>query len=114
MTLELVPYKGPWDDDDPDANFKAHVAEYSRNDPVPTLETLSGNLDIPVGALARYVLVRWAAEGSDALMAMGPRLVERLWAVVEDAEADGSDAAKLAAFDTLRQMIGWLRVPLQD
>lgn len=114
MIVELEPYTGPWADDDPDANFKAHVAEYSRNDPLPTLATLSRNLDIPVGALARYVLVRWAAEGSDALLAMGPQLVERLWTVVSEAEAADTDEAKLAAFETLRQMIGWLRVPLED
>ena len=112
--MDLAPYTGPWADDDPDANFKAQVAEYSRNDPLPTLETLSRNLDIPVGALARYILVRWEAEGSEALLAMGPRLVERLWGVVSAADQDGTDAAKVAAFETLRQMIGWLRVPLQD
>ncbi len=112
--MELAPFTGPWSPDDPDANFKAQVAEYSRNDPLPTLETLSRNLDIPVGALARYVLVRWAAEGSEALLATGPRLIERLWTVVTDAEADGSDEAKLQAFDTLRQMLSWLRVPLQE
>jgi hypothetical protein len=111
--VDLEPYTGPWAPDDPDANFKAQVAEYSRNDPLPTLETLSRNLDIPVGALARYVLVRWEAEGSEALLAMGPRLVERLWAVITDAEADGSDLAKVTAFESLRQMISWLRVPLE-
>lgn len=113
MRIDLEPYTGPWDPDDGDANFKAQVAEYSRNDPIPTLETLSRNLDIPVGALARYVLVRWEAEGSEALLAMGPRLVERLWQVITDAEADGSDAAKLAALESLRAMISWLRVPLE-
>ena len=112
--MELEQYTGPWPDDDPDANFKAHVAEYSRNDPLPTLETLSRNTGIPVGALARYILVRWEAEGSEALMATGPRMVERLWQVVSDAEADGSIEAKLAAFDQLRQMISWLRVPLDE
>ena len=110
--VELEPYTGPWSPDDPDANFKSQVAEYSRNDPIPTLETLSRNTGIPVGALARYILVRWEAEGSEALLAMGPRLVERLWQVVADADAQGSDAAKLEAFDTLRQMISWLRAPL--
>lgn len=112
--MELEHYTGTWSQDDRDANFKAHVAEYSRNDPMPTLNTLSRNTGIPVGALARYILVRWAAEGSEALMATGPRTIERLWSVVTEAEADGSDEAKLQAFDTLRQMISWLRVPLED
>jgi hypothetical protein len=112
--MKLEPYTDTWADDDRDANFKAQVAEYTRNDPLPTLERLSANTGIPVGALARYVLVRWEAEGSEALMALGPRLVERLWLVVTEAEADGSDAARLRAYDTLRQMISWLRVPLTD
>ena len=112
--MELQRYDGPWDDDDPDANFKAHVAEYSRNDPLPTLEQLSRNTGISVGALARYILVRWAAEGSEALMAIGPQTVVRMERVAAEAEADGSDEAKLRAFDTLRSMLSWLRVPLDQ
>jgi hypothetical protein len=112
--MELQPYQGPWDDDDPDANFKAQVAEYSRNDPLPTLETLSRNTGIPVGALARYILVRWAAEGSETLLALGPRTVTTMERIAAEAEADGSDAAKLRAFDTLRSMLSWLRVPLDQ
>ena len=112
--MELEQYTGTWDDDDRDANFKAQVAEYTRNDPLPTLTALSANTGIPVGALARYILVRWAAEGSEALLALGPTLVERLWRVVEDAEHAGDDDARLRAYDQLRQMISWLRVPLSE
>jgi Family of unknown function (DUF6027) len=112
--VELQAYTGPFNDDDPDANFKAQVAEYTRNDPLPTFETLSRNTGIPVGALVRYVLVRWAAEGSEALLALGPRLPERLWDVVTAAEEEGTDEARLRAYDQLRQMISWLRVPLND
>lgn len=112
--MELQPFTGAWEPDDPDANFKAQVAEYSRIDPLPTLETLSRNTGIPVGALARYILVRWAAEGSETLMALGPRTVERMHQVVAAAEADGSVEAKLQAFDTVRAMISWLRAPLDD
>ena len=112
--MELEQFTGSWDDGDPDANFKAQVAEYTRNDPLPTLETLSANTGIPVGALARYILVRWAAEGSEALLALGPSLVNRLWSVVAEAEAHDSDKARLRAYDQLRQMISWLRVPLDS
>ncbi len=111
--MQLEPYTGTWAPDDPDANFKAAVAEYTRLDPLPTFERLSANTGIPVGALVRYALVRWAAEGSEALLALGPRLVERLADVVRAAEEDGTDEARLAAYDTLRQMISWLRVPLE-
>ena len=114
MELELEPYRGSWDADDRDANFKTEVAEYTRNDPLPTVQQLSRNTGIPVGALVRYVLVKWTAEGSEALLAAGPRLVERMWAVVEQAESAGTDAARLQAYDTLRQMVSWLRMPLQE
>ncbi|HVM19248.1 MAG TPA: DUF6027 family protein [Egibacteraceae bacterium] len=110
--MELSTYTGPWDDDDPDANFKAAVAEYTRIDPLPTFAQLSANTGIPIGALVRYALVRWAAEGSEALLALGPRTVTRLWAVVEEAEAAGTDAARLEAYEQLRQMLSWLKAPL--
>lgn len=111
-TVALHAYTGPWDAGDEDANFKAAVAEWTVQDPLPTFRTLSANTGIPVGALVRYALVRWAAEGSEALLYLGPRNVERLWAVVRDAEAEGTDDAKLAAFEQLRQMLSWLRAPL--
>lgn len=111
-TVELQPYGGAWDDADRDGNFKAAVAEWTVQDPLPTFRTLSANTGIPVGALVRYALVRWAAEGSEALLYLGPRNVERLWGVVQQAEAEGTDEAKLAAFEQLRQMLSWLRAPL--
>jgi hypothetical protein len=112
-TVRLERYDGPWPDDDRDANFKAAVAEWTVQDPLPTFDMLSRNTGVPVGALIRYALVRWAAEGSEALLFLGPRTVERLWAVVCAAQEAGTDEAKLAAFDQLAQMLSWLRVPLQ-
>jgi hypothetical protein len=114
VTVVLERYTGSWHDDDPDANFKREVAEYTRADPLETLNTLSANTAIPVGVLARYVLVKWAAEGSEALLALGPGLVGRMWRVVADAEEAGTDRARLAAYDTLHQMISWLRQPLTE
>lgn len=110
--MDLHPYTGTWDDDDPHANFKREVAEYSRADPLPTFEQLAADTGVAVGALLRYALVKWAAEGSEALLALGPRTVERLWEVVDRAEQQGTDSARLAAYDTLRQMLSWLRAPL--
>lgn len=112
--IVLEAYAGTWDADDPDANFKREVAEYTRVDPLETLTALSAGTGIPVGALVRYVLVKWAAEGSEALLALGPRTVERLWGVVTEAEATGTDEARLAAYDVLRQMVSWLRAPLDE
>ena len=112
--VRLEAWDGPWAEDDPDANFKAEVALYARADPLVTIRNLSGNLGIPEGALVRYVLARWATGGSGGLLELGPSMVHRLWAVVEQAEEAGSEEARLAAYEQLRQMISWLRLPLVD
>ena len=112
--VRLERWRGPWPDDDPDANFKREVALYALVDPLVTLRTLGENLDIPVGALCRYVLGRWATGGSGALLELGPSMVRRLWEVFEQAEAEGTDAARLAAYAQLREMVDWLRMPLVD
>ena len=113
-TVELVAWDGPWPDDDRDANFKHDVALYSKLDPMETIAGLARNTGIPEGALVRYVLARWASAGSEALMVAGPSIVERMWAVFEQAEEANTDEERLRAYDTVRQMVSWLRVPLAD
>ncbi len=113
-TVRLVQWSGPWADDDPDANFKSEIALYANSDPLATITRLSDNLGVPVGALCRYVLARWASEGAAGLLELGPRMVHRLAAVCTQAEADGTDEARLAAYSQLRQMLEWLRLPLED
>lgn len=110
--LRLEPWSGPIAPDDPDANFKQQVAELSALDPLPTLEGMSRALGIPPGAIARYVLARWASEGSAGLLELGPSMVQRLWEPIAAAEAAGDDAARLAAYERLRGMLSWLRAPL--
>lgn len=112
--IRLQPYEGTWPPDDPDAEFRRLVAEYSRIDPLPTLDVLSRHKGIPVGALARFVLARYCTSGSDALLEMGPRVVRHMGELVERAETEGSDEARLRAYAALRGIIGWLRVPLDD
>lgn len=107
-TLRLERWTGPWDADDPDAHFKADVALYSLVDPLETLGGLSERTGIPVGALARYVIARWAAGGSEGLLEIGPSTVARMCAACEDAESKGADAARLEAYHQLRQMLSWL------
>ena len=111
-TLELVGWDGPWDPDDPDANFKADVALYSQVDPMTTVGNLAAAMEMPEGAVVHYVLAKWASAGSGGLLELGPAMVHRLWAVVEKAEETGTDAARLEAYEQLRQMISWLRLPL--
>ncbi len=110
--MELYPYRDQWDDNDPHANFKTEVALYTVADPLPTLENLSKATGIPVPCLVRYVLVKYAASGADGLLAMTPIVLQQLADHVAQAEADGSDVARLAAYESLRQMIAWLQVGL--
>lgn len=110
--LELVPYKDSWSDDDPDAGFRSMVAMFSGIDPMPTLERLGRKKDIPVGALARFILARYAASGSEALMEIGPRVVGQMNEMVQKAEAEDSDAARLEAYQSLKGIISWLNIPL--
>ncbi len=113
-TVELVAWRGPWADDDPDANFKADVALFTHVDPMATIGNLSTAVDVPEGATARYVLARRASAGSGGLLELGPSMVHRLGALIEQAEAAGSDAARLEAYGKLRQMLSWLRLPVAD
>lgn len=112
--LPLEPWHGPVTADDPHRRFKEDVALYSRVDPVETLRGLAAEVGVPPGALARYVLARWASEGSAGLLEVGPSMVERLWSVCAEADLAGTDESRLAAYGTLRGMLSWLRAPLDD
>ena len=90
------------------ANFIAEVEAYSKTDPMPTLRNLSASTGIPVDKLVRYVLVKWASSGSEALLAMRPIVFQQMQAHVARAEEAGTDEAKLRAYDALRGMILWL------
>jgi hypothetical protein len=114
VLVEVEGWSGPWADDDPDANFKADVALYAHVDALHTVRGMSAALDIPVGALCHYVLAKWATAGSGGLLELGPTMTRRLAAVCDDAEADGTDAARLRAYDQLRSMIAWLALPLDE
>ncbi len=111
-TITLVAWNGPWAPEDPDANFKADVALYSHVDPVTTISRLAGAMGIPEGAVVHYVLAKWASAGSGGLLELGPSMVHRLWAPLKLAEEVGTDGARLEAYEQLRQMISWLRLPL--
>jgi hypothetical protein len=111
-TVDLVGWTGPWEPDDPDANFKADVALFSHLDPMATISALAASIGLPEGAVVHYVLAKWASAGSGGLLELGPSMVHRLWAPIERAEDEGTDAARVAAYQQLRQMISWLRLPL--
>jgi len=111
-TITLSGWTGPWAADDPDANFKADVAVYALVDPLTTIRNLSAALEIPVGALCQYVLAKWATAGSGGLLELGSTMTRRLAGVCDDAEAIGTDDARLAAYTELRELLSWLRFPL--
>ena len=112
-TITLESWRGPWPDDDKDANLKADIALYAAVDPLRTVRGLSQSIDVPVGAIVHYVLARWASEGASGLLELGPTMSRRLLEVCTNAEAEGSDQARLVAFEQLRQMISWLNYPLE-
>lgn len=108
--MELYPFEDSWTEDDPHANFKAEVAQYSQTDPLPTLENLSRATGIPTPCLVRYILVKYAVSGAEALLAMTPIVLRQMEQHIEKAEAAGTDSARLEAYEALRQMIGWLKL----
>ena len=112
--MELYPYREQWAEDDPHANFKAEVAQYSAMDPLPTLENLSRATGIPVPALVRYILVKYTTSGAEALLAMTPLVLQQMEQHLDKAEAAGTDEARLAACEALRQMIGWLKLGVSE
>ena len=106
--MELRPYRDAWRADDPHANFKSEVANYTTTDPLPTLERLSAGTGIPVECLVRYVLVKWAASGSEALLAMPIIVFEQMREHVDRAEQSATDEARLRAYAALKDMVAWL------
>ena len=111
--VHVAPWTGTWPDDDRDANFKSDIVLYAHSDPLATLDTLGAAIGVPVGGLVHYVLARWASAGSAAALEIGPSMIKRMLDQIDDAEAAGSDEARLAAFETLTQMIRWLGLTLE-
>ena len=107
--MELSSYEGPWEESDAHANFKAEVAAYTKADPLPTLHVLSERTGIPVAALIRYILVRWAGSGADLLLAMEPIVLQQMQEQVAKAETADTDAARLQAYQALRQIVAWIK-----
>ncbi|HEY1761674.1 MAG TPA: DUF6027 family protein [Acidimicrobiales bacterium] len=112
--VTLVRWRGPWAEDDLDANFKTDIALYANVDPMTTIERLAQAIGVPEGAIVHYVLAKWASGGSGGLLELGPTMVHRLWAPIDDAENEGTDEARLRAYEQLRTMISWLRIPLTE
>jgi len=113
-TITLEPYVGTWSDDDRDAGFRSAVAEYSSVDGLATLDVLSRNKDIPIGALVAFIVGQYSASGSAALLEIGPRVIGQMDAIVQEVESTATDEARVAAYESLKVIISWLKVPLDD
>jgi hypothetical protein len=107
VTLER--WTGSWGDEDPFAGLKADVVAYGHLDPLETIRGLSQASGVPVGALVRYVLARWATGGNEAVLELGVSGVDHLARVIASADAAGTDEARLAAYDAVRDVVTWLR-----
>ncbi|MTV26606.1 hypothetical protein FTX61_14455 [Nitriliruptoraceae bacterium ZYF776] len=107
--VELTRWDGDWNPDDPFAGLKADVAAYTHLDPLETLRGLSDASGVPVGALVRYVLARWASGGNEALLELGVSGVDHLARAIDEAEAAGTDEARLRAYATVAEVVSWLR-----
>ena len=114
QTVSLIRWSGPWDFDDPDANFKEEVVAYGLLEPLDTITQLSESLDIPVGALVRYVLAKWATGGSEGMLHIGGTSVQRMHNACQAAESEDTDEARLRAYEELREMVRWLHLPIED
>ena len=110
--ISLLPWNGPWDDHDRDANFKHDVALYSKLDPMSTISNLSASTGIPEGALCRYILAKWASAGAEALMTLGATAIVRMTDAIDEAEQANSDEHRLAAYREIEAQLSWLRHPL--
>ena len=95
-------------DTDRHANFRAEVACYTAADPLPTMRNLSHATGVPLEELIRYVLVKYAASASDALLSLDPIVFRQMRDHVRRAEDEGTDAARLKSYIALRDMIAWL------
>jgi hypothetical protein len=84
------------------AEFARRAEEALAVDPMPTFRALSDETGVPVGTLVHLALVRWAAAGAEALMAVEPPVLREL---IEARRRE--DWAKVAG------MIDWLEAGLR-
>ncbi|HEX6351225.1 MAG TPA: DUF6027 family protein [Candidatus Dormibacteraeota bacterium] len=82
---------------DPDQNFRDAVALSKLVDPMPTLRALAGHTGLTVEDVVHHALVRYASDGAEALLALGPHSLRELVAARK-----AQDWKKVAA------LIDWL------
>jgi len=93
---------------DPHANFRHEVDTYAAADPMPTIANLSNLTGIPEDHLIRYILVKYAASNSDALLSLDPIVFRQMKDLIQKAESENTDQARLESYNALKQIIRWL------
>lgn len=68
----------PDPDPDPDAGFREQVRQARLVDPMPTLRALAEHTGTDVEDLVHLALVRYASDGAEALLALGPAALREL------------------------------------
>lgn len=85
-------------DDSPEhRRFAEQVAEARLQDPMGTFANLSAATGVAVADLVHYALVRWAAAGSEMLMATPPLVLQQL-----------VEARQREDWDAVGGLIDWL------
>ncbi|HIF71948.1 MAG TPA: hypothetical protein EYQ61_05285 [Dehalococcoidia bacterium] len=69
------------------------VAEYSGLDGLATLEVLSRNKNIPIGAIVAFIVGHYSASGSAVILEIGPRVIGQMDSIVQNAESTDTDEA---------------------
>lgn len=77
--------------------FADEVAATRAQDPMPTFASLAAATGVPVEDLVHYALVRWAAAGSEMLMATTPLVLRQL-----------VEARQREDWDAVGGLIDWL------
>ena len=83
------------------AEFARRAEEALAVDPMPMFRALSDETGVPVDALVHLALVRWAAAGAEALMAVEPQVLREL-----------VSARKREDWEKVAGMIDWLEAGL--
>lgn len=83
--------------------FADAVAVSRLQDPLPTFERLSQTTGVPVDELVHYALVRFAAAGSDAILALEPSALRDLVA-----------ACRREDWTAVAGIVDWLEAGLSD
>ena len=52
--------------------------------------------------------------GSESLLDLGPDMVKEIAGIFDAAEALGNDEERLKAYHSVKAIISWMKVPLED